>query len=193
MRMDKESFLRSIKSLKDLLAQEAKTEEFNLSRFDRFVLRNFFGFDDDFQLFKQRKMKAKEDASNFVQQTLWSSMDEKGADESVATEFSGCGDPVARLFADEKNATKTANDMFSFFEEEWFSHGYNLSDEQQIAIIRIFQSFDRVYEPDLCFNRFAVSTKLFMVGHVRINAKWNLTYRLVQPQTVYRFSYKYDM
>ena len=144
---------------KKALAVEAKSEKFNLTNSGRFVLPHYFGYQDYFGFFKNRNLKKKEDASIFIQKSLWSNTDEtmeNNANEEQ-TEKKLFGLFVPRLFSNGKNG-------FDYFQEKWFLTGFSLSDTEQISVVRSFQSLDRIFDYDVTFNRNSVATKILMCG-----------------------------
>ena len=159
-----------LKNRKRKLALEARSEYFNLSSSDRFVLRNYYGYEDHFGIFKNRNLKKKDSASIFVEKCLWPNIEESQQTNEEFNAKAG-GSFVPRLFVDGKKSGQT--DSFDYFHEDWFRAGYDLTDENQISILRAFQSMDRVFDEDVCFNRFGLSTKIMMCGQVTEVTKYS--------------------
>ena len=129
---------------KNEIITEEKTLKYSLTKGDRLLLKKYFGY------FGQ---KSKNDAPAYLLDALWVE------DDGTEQEKNEIGvSELPRIF-DEKDKNK------------WWKLGVSLTPSEQIAVVRSFQSFSRVYSTDLAFRRFRFGTKIQITGPVSISKK----------------------
>ena len=75
---------------------------------------------------------------------------------------------VSRIF--EGSYAEKPEDILPI-KSAWFPLGYQLDETQQVALVRAFQTFPRIMEPDVSFKKLKFGTKIFLSGPVGNEAK----------------------
>ena len=100
--------------------------------------------------------KTKESAPAYIVDSLWNEEDEN-EEKSEKTE--------------KKDIHKDSVGLSRIFKEEdknkWWSVGESLTPAEEVAVVRSFQSFSRLYSTDVCFRKMKFGTKIMISGPVR--------------------------
>ena len=181
-------------NIKDALAKEEKTKLHGLTKSDRILLRAYFRFSKCIQIpsFPVRKKKS---ACEFIQTLLFPRDNDKDAEKSKRTDRVAGNGQMMESDGNVKNAGSNMEEEKEEEEEEdenepfdlgtllenevptifrWdldaltklFTEAANFTENQMIAVLRSFTSFDRLYSSDL-----AISTgfvRLLLVGPVGV-------------------------
>ena len=115
---------------------------------DRKLLLTFFGYENGYGL--NRAVKSQENLGVYIKETLFTATDNDLSGNEEKKEIAGL----------EYGSIPTIFPVFG----DWFKNGYDLSESEQTAIIRSFQSFSRFFITDYSFKRLAPGTRIFLCG-----------------------------
>ena len=129
-----------------------KSVSMALDKDDRFLLRVFLGYENGLGL--NRPCKNPESAPVYLKETL----------------FDPDKEDVMKNKTDIKSCERTVHGklqtVFPVFDGKWFEQGITFSPAESCALVRSFQTFDRVYATDLCMKRMRPGTRIFIAGPV---------------------------
>ena len=126
---------------KQRIVESEKTIKNALSSRDRKLLKTFFGYDG---------LKNKSDAPLYVRDSLWPENETTAVKQDVNEEEI---ESVSRIFPRSK--------------ENW-KVGSKLTPIEEIAVLRAYQTFSRVYSTDLALKRLKYGVKILLAGPVSV-------------------------
>ena len=129
-----------------------KSVNMALDKDDRFLLRVFLGYQNGLGL--SRPCKDPDTAPVYLKETLFDP--DKEDDLKIKTDIEPC----------ERTVHGKLQTLYPIFRGKWFEQGITFSHAESCALVRSFQTFDRVYATDLCMKRMKPGTRIFIAGPV---------------------------